>query len=134
MFLGIYIFNIFLSIYYIMGLLSNVLSSKFKSKSLIFLILVILVILYVLSIYLTMFEKEITRGQKYVRPAGRYSYYQIVDTEENYSLGDSVFSMKFNSADDYAMIKEGKKYKVHGYWFRLPLMSWFPNIYKHKEV
>ena len=33
-------------------------------------------------------------------------------------------NQKFNSADDYAMIKEGKKYKVYGYWFRLPLMSW----------
>jgi len=41
---------------------------------------------------------------------------------------------KTDIADDYAMIKEGKKYKVHGYWFRLPLMSWFPKIYKYKEV
>lgn len=118
-----------------MGLLSDVLSSTFKSKSLVFIILVVLVILYVLSIYLTMFEKEITIGQKYVRPAGRYSHYQIVDTGgNNYVLGDSVFLLEFNSADDYAMIKEGKKYKVHGYWFRLPLMSWFPKIYKYKEV
>ena len=61
-----------------MGLLGDVLST-FKSKSLVFIILVVLVILYVLSIYLTMFEKEITIGQKYVRPAGRYSHYQIVD-------------------------------------------------------
>ena len=30
-----------------------------------------------------MFEKEITIGQKHVRPAGRYSDYQIVDTEGN---------------------------------------------------
>ena len=88
-----------------------------------------------------MFEKEITItitiGQKYVRPAGRYRYshYQIVDTEgNNYVLGDSVFLLEFNSADDYAMIKEGKKYKVYRYWFRLPFMSWFPKIYKYKEV
>ena len=51
-----------------------------------------------------------------------------------YVLGDSVFLLEFNSADDYATIKEGKKYKVHGYWFRLPLMRWFPKIYKYKEV
>ena len=42
--------------------------------------------------------------------------------------------LESNSADDYAMIKEGKKYKAHGYWFRLPFMSWFPKIYKYKEV
>ena len=75
-------------------------------------------IVYILSIYLTMFEKEITIGQKYVRPAGLSTHYQIVDTEgNNYVLGDSVFLLEFNSADDYAMVKESKKYKVHGYWF-----------------
>jgi competence protein ComGC len=117
-----------------MGLLGYFLSA-FKSKSLVFLILVVLVIVYVLSIYLTMFEKEITIGQKYVRPAGRSTYYQIVDTEGNsYILGDSVFLLEFNSADDYAIIKEGKKYKVYVYWFRLPLMSWFPKIYKYSEI
>ena len=64
-----------------MGLLGDVVSSTCKSKSLIILVLVVLVILYVLSIYLTMFEKEITIGQKNVRRAGRYSHYQIVDTD-----------------------------------------------------
>lgn len=117
-----------------MNLLRNLLS-RLKSKSLVFIIIVAIVILYLLSIYLTMFEKEITIGQKYVRPARRYSHYQIVDTEGNsYILGDSVFLLEFNSADDYAIIKEGKKYKVYGYWFRLPLMSWFPKIYKYKEI
>ena len=97
--------------------------------------LAILVILYVLSIYLRMFEKEITIGQKYVRPAGRSNYYQIVDKEGNiYVLGDSVFLLEFNSANEYLTIKEGKKYEVYGYWFRLPLMSWFSKIYKYKEV
>jgi hypothetical protein len=84
-----------------------------KSSSInVFIILVVLVILYVLSIYniITMFEKEITIGQKYVRPVGGSTYYQVVDTEgNNYVLGDSVFLLEFNSADDYAMIKEGKK-------------------------
>merc|ERR1712146_747131 len=71
-----------------------------------------------------------TEGNNYV-----CGHYQIVDTEgNNYVLGDSVFLLEFNSADDYAMIKEGKKYKVYGYWFRLPLMSWFPKIYKYKEI
>ena len=80
-------------------------------------------------------EKEITIGQKYIRLAGRYSHYQIVYTEgNNYVLGDSAFLLEFNSTDDYAKIKEGKTYKVHGYWFRLPFMSWFPKIYKYKEV
>ena len=72
-----------------------------------------------------------------------------------------MFLLEFHSADDYAMIIEGKKYntlisiqvilvihevaiininiiiiqyKVYGYWFRLPFMSWFPKIYKYKEV
>ena len=82
-----------------------------------------------------MFEKEITIGQKNVRRAGRYSHYQIVYTEgNNYVLGDLAILLEFNSADDYAKIKEGKKFKVHGYWFRLPSMSWFSKIYQYKEV
>ena len=96
-----------------LSLTINSLNSTLASKSSVFIILVVLVILYVLSIYLTMFEKEITIGQKYVRPTGRYSHYQIVDTEgNNYVLGDSVFLLEFNSADDYAMIKEGKSKRV----------------------
>ena len=43
---------------------------------------------------------------------------------------DSIFLLEFNSADDYAQMKEGQTYKVNGYWFRLPLLSWFPKIYK----
>ena len=75
-----------LSIKYIfcLGLFSDVLhTSTFKSKSLVFTIILAIVILYVLSIYSIMFEKEITIGQNHVRPAGRYSDYQIVDTEGN---------------------------------------------------
>ena len=78
-----------------------------------------------------MFEKEITItitiGQKYVRPAGRYRYshYQIVDTEgNNYVLGDSVFLLEFNSADDYAMIKEGKKYNTKCMDIGFDCLSW----------
>ena len=69
-------------------------------------------LLYVLSVYLTTFEKEVTIGQKCARPAGGSTYCQVVDAEGNsYVLGDSVFLLEFNSADDYAMIKEGKNIK-----------------------
>ena len=34
------------------------------------------------------------------------------------------------SADDYSKLEEGKTYKVYGYWFRFPMLSWFPRIYK----
>ena len=61
-----------------------------------------------------MFEKEII-GQ-YVRPAEDIVIIKS-DTEGN-NYVDSVFLLEL-IADDYAMIKEGKKYKVHGYWFRL---------------
>ena len=35
-----------------------------------------------------------------------------------------MYLLEFNSADDYALIKEGETYKVYGYWFRFPLLSW----------
>jgi hypothetical protein len=42
--------------------------------------------------------------------------------------------MEFNSGDDYAMMKEGGKYKVKGYWFRFPILSWYPQIYAVEKV
>lgn len=117
-----------------MSMLSKVFSS-IKSYNLLILLVVAFLVLSALSVYLTMFEKEITVGQKYVRPSGRRTHYQIVDNEgNNYVLGDTMYLLEFNSADDYALIKEGETYKIYGYWFRFPMLSWFPRIYKYEKV
>ena len=92
--------------------------------------ILIFVLLNIALIYGTRFTKTITVKEKYIR-AGQKSKYRIVDEDENvYELGDSFFLMEFDSADDYAKIDVNSSYKVYGYWFRLPIFSWFPIIYK----
>lgn len=104
---------------------------KLKTNTIIIALVIIIVVVPVLSIILTRFEKTITVSEKYIKPGSKNTKYRIIDNNKNtYEIVDSIFLLEFNSADDYAQMKEGQTYKVNGYWFRLPLLSWFPKIYK----
>lgn len=50
------------------------------------------------------------------------------------SVADSIPDFDFSSADRFAAIKEGKRYEFTTRGWRVPLLSWFPNIIKIKEV
>ena len=105
--------------------------TKLKTNTIVIILITILIIVPVLSILLTRFEKTITVSEKYIKPGRKTTHYRIIDNKKNtYEIVDSIFLLEFNSADDYAEMKEGQTYKVNGYWFRLPLLSWFPKIYK----
>mgnify|MGYP001313116066 CR=1 FL=1 len=105
--------------------------TKLKTNTIVIILITILIIVPVLSILLTRFEKTITVSEKYIKPGRKTTHYRIIDNNKNtYEIVDSIFLLEFNSADDYAQMKEGQTYKVNGYWFRLPLLSWFPKIYK----
>lgn len=96
------------------------------------LLLAIWIIVSILMIYSTQFTKTITVKEKYIKPQGKNgSRYRIIDENgNNYELTDSIFLLEFDSADDYSKLQKGKTYKVYGYWFRFPILSWFPRIYK----
>lgn len=105
--------------------------TKLKTNTIVIILITIIIIVPVLSILLTRFEKTITVSEKYIKPGSKNTKYRIIDNNKNtYEIVDSIFLLEFNSADDYAQMKEGQTYKVNGYWFRLPLLSWFPKIYK----
>jgi hypothetical protein len=90
---------------------------------------------HIIAILFTRFEKKITVSEKYVKPSYKKTYYHVVDTDENnYRLKDSLFLWEFDSGNDYAKLKQGQSYQVHGYWFRFPLFSWYPQIYKVEKV
>ena len=87
-----------------------------------------------LSIHFTKFEKIVTVTDKFVKPGSRSrsTYYHVVDSNgDTYRLTDSLYLFEFNSSDDYARLKIGNRYKIYGYWFRYPIFSWFPMIYKY---
>lgn len=98
--------------------------------NIIILLLLLWMVISILSIYSTKFVKKITIKEKYVKPSKKSKYRVIDDDGNNYEIADSVFLLEFNSADDYANLEVGKTYTVYGYWFRFPIMSWFPQIYK----
>ena len=50
------------------------------------------------------------------------------------SVADSFLDFDFSSSDRFASIKEGKRYEFTTRGWRVPLLSWFPNIIKIKEV
>jgi len=49
-------------------------------------------------------------------------------------VGDSIFYMKWDSADRYAQIKTGNTYEFDTAGFRFPLMSTFKDIIEVREV
>lgn len=93
-----------------------------------------LILVNAIAIFFTRFTKTITVSEKYVNPNGRKSHYTFTDTQgETYRLVDSFLLFEFNSADDYANLHPGNTYTISGYWFRFPMMSWFPLVYKYTK-
>ena len=104
-----------------------------------YIILILLIIIFlfseILSIYFTKFNTIITISDKFIKPGKKSSYFNIVDkNDKTYILTDNIFLWEFNSGDDYAQIKIGNTYKIYGYWFRYPMLSWYPMIYKIENI
>lgn len=108
--------------------------SLVKKYNILILIFVLYIVLSAILIYSSKFEKTISVSEKYIR-ASKSNPFRVVDDKNNtYIVTDSVYFLEFNSSDDYGLVQVGKTYKVYGYWFRLPFMSWFPMIYKFEPV
>lgn len=83
-------------------------------------------------------DREFIQGtvqEKYIKKTGNNSsdkYMFIVITDQGQQVilenTDSIWENKFNSADYYAQIRAGERYRFEVYGWRSPFMSWFPNI------
>lgn len=67
------------------------------------------------------------------------SKYLIYTKNENeeimvFEITDTLIYKRFNSADYYAGIETGKKYKFTITGYRIPFLSMYPNIIKYEEV
>ncbi|MBO4542412.1 MAG: hypothetical protein J5725_04435 [Bacteroidales bacterium] len=51
-----------------------------------------------------------------------------------FEISDSLFKFRFDSSDDYNQIEVGKTYKFTTGGYRVPIFSWYPNIYEYEEV
>lgn len=115
---------------------------SFSYENITFYLIIFATIIFLISfvfritlILFTRFQKTITVSEKYVRPSNKSVRYHVIDNDyNNYQLVDSVFLMEFDSGSDYAKLKPGQTYKVHGYGFRYPMLSMYPRIYKVEQV
>nr|DAN27518.1 MAG TPA: Protein of unknown function (DUF1523) [Caudoviricetes sp.] len=99
-----------------------------------------IIILAVLSlpflyVYCTQRNHEITvkKTERIVSPDGKSSKYLIYAEDGVYENTDNVFRMKFNSADVYNQLQNGKTYMCDTYGSRVPFLSIYPNIVKCEE-
>ncbi|ARO62439.1 Uncharacterized protein B5E38_5019 [Bacillus cereus] len=86
-------------------------------------------------------EKEVLSGvvvDKYNKRNGDVDkFYIVVDDGENEHVlenTDSIFFMKFDSADIQASIRVGKEYEFETFGFRIKSLSSFPNVTKVTKI
>jgi len=60
--------------------------------------------------------------------------YLIFTSKGVFKNADEMFRMKWNSSDIQGELKEGATYRLHYYGWRVPFLSWYPNVYKVEEV
>ena len=51
-----------------------------------------------------------------------------------YQIADSILKLRFNSSDIYPNLEIGKTYELTICGERVPILSWYPNIYEYMEV
>ena len=82
---------------------------------------------------------EGTVTEKTVKRIGKRDTYLVFITDEHgkkhsLEITDSLLRWRWNSSDVYAGVKEGKKYSFEVGGSRVPILSWYPNIYGYKEI
>ena len=102
--------------------------------------IIILVIIYIIFlIYINYFIKfkkiiileHIVNNYK----SGKYGLNLINDTDGNvYIIQNSLLQWVFTAPELYSSLKEGKKYEIKGYGFRLPFIGMYPHITHAKEL
>ncbi len=84
---------------------------------------------------LTSEMKGIQIKKKYKFDRKGCSNFMIIDENNvHYNMNNSFWYMKYNSIEDWNKVDVDKKYIIHHYGYRVPIMGLFPNCYKIREV
>lgn len=96
---------------------------------------IVIVLSPFLYVYATQQDRKITvkKTERIVSPDGKSSKYLICAEDGVYENTDNILRMKFNSADVYSQLQNGKTYMYDIYGWRVPLLSIYPNIVKCEE-
>lgn len=86
-------------------------------------------------------EKEVvvTVTDKGIKNFAKKSKYLIFAQDESgetqvFEITDSLLKFRFNSADVYGKIQKDKTYRITVCGSRIPIFSWYPNIYNVEEL
>lgn len=60
--------------------------------------------------------------------------YRVYTSCGNFVVEDEMFAGNFHASDTYRELKEGETYDLTTRGWRVPFMSWFPNIHKAEAV
>jgi len=81
----------------------------------------------------TKFEKIVTVKSKYLRNRQNRDQYMFIDTENNiYHVKNRSLSLEFDEAEDWNLLKDGNKYLIKGYKFRVPFLGMYPTVVRIK--
>ena len=104
----------------------------------IYVIVIILVIFILFTIYLnyfTKFTKVITINNSDYYKSGKNGLNLVNDLDGNvYTIKNSIYQLFFTGPELYSSLKNGKKYQIHGYGFRIPILGMYPNIISANEI
>lgn len=60
--------------------------------------------------------------------------YLVYNSNTTYEIEDSWIHWRWDSSDVYGKIEVGKTYKATLQGYRVPFLSWYPNIINPKEI
>ena len=79
-------------------------------------------------------EKEIIVKKKYKFDRSGFTEFMIIDSnDKHYNLNNSLWYWKWDSIEDWYLIKEEQKLNTLTYGWRVPILGMFPNIVSSKH-
>ena len=79
--------------------------------------------------YFTQKNKYIEVFEKYTFDSNGFTNFMIVDTKNNhYKVGNNLWFWKWDSIEDWTIIKKGYALPISYYGFRVPFLGIFPNV------
>lgn len=93
--------------------------------------------LLIIGVSYTMDRNEVgpctVTGKESVMVEGNNQYRVYTEECGTFIVKDTLFALRFNSADTYSSLKDGESYQFRTQGFRLGITSTFPNILDYAE-
>ena len=79
--------------------------------------------------YSTLQTDTIKIDKKYSFTQNGYTQFMIIDkNNKHYNINNSFWYWKWNSIEDWNILRENDSIKVKYYGYRIPILGFFPNI------